>query len=169
MIANWIKEWAIPLSAGATFLLALGAFLAIWQTRKTQEREHKHRLLNEIIEWAIEVDRCTSEVGIWIATVTGTKASDLAIRANLFLKYESVSARSEYVRTIALVLGEDLHSAVKRVTQNLDKVKDLLWERLIREDNKEKQSKQQNYEHLLSKSIKTLIEVASNIKTKNIG
>lgn len=26
MIADWIKEWAIPLSAGATFLLAIAAF-----------------------------------------------------------------------------------------------------------------------------------------------
>ena len=29
-ITNWLKDWAVPLSAGATFLLAIAAFWAIF-------------------------------------------------------------------------------------------------------------------------------------------
>jgi len=45
----------LAVSAGATFLLALAAFWAIWQTRSIQRRERRDRLLNEIIEWATEI------------------------------------------------------------------------------------------------------------------
>lgn len=55
MIVDWIREWTIPLSGGATFLLAIAAFWAIWQNRSLQIRERKERLLNEIIEWATEI------------------------------------------------------------------------------------------------------------------
>ena len=34
IVADWIKEWAIPLSAGATFLLAIAAFWTFLQSHK---------------------------------------------------------------------------------------------------------------------------------------
>ena len=46
MIANWIKEWAIVISGGATFLLALAAFWAIWQNYNFRKRDRK-RLIKE--------------------------------------------------------------------------------------------------------------------------
>ena len=50
---NWLA-----VSALATLILALGAFLAIWQNRSLQIRERRERLLNEIIEWAENVAKC---------------------------------------------------------------------------------------------------------------
>ena len=44
----------LAISAGATFMLALAAFWAIWQNHKLQKRERREKLLNEIIEWATE-------------------------------------------------------------------------------------------------------------------
>lgn len=47
----------LAISAGATFLLALAAFWAIWQNHSLQKRERKERLLNEIIEWVSDFKR----------------------------------------------------------------------------------------------------------------
>jgi hypothetical protein len=51
---NWLA-----ISAGATFLLALAAFWAIWQNHSLRKRERKERLLNEIIEWATQILECS--------------------------------------------------------------------------------------------------------------
>jgi hypothetical protein len=46
------------LLACATFLLAGAASWTIWQNYKFREKDRKERLLNEIIEWAIDVYEC---------------------------------------------------------------------------------------------------------------
>ena len=57
-MADWIKEWAIPLSAGVTLLLAIAAFWAIWQNysfrKEDREREHRVRSSEELYKWAEE-------------------------------------------------------------------------------------------------------------------
>lgn len=50
---NWIG-----ISAVATLLLALGAFLTIRQNYCLHARERRERLLNEIIEWATQILEC---------------------------------------------------------------------------------------------------------------
>lgn len=55
MVVDWIKDWAIPLSASATFLLAIAAFWAIFQNRNIQKRNRRESILNEIIDWATEI------------------------------------------------------------------------------------------------------------------
>jgi hypothetical protein len=47
--------------AVATFLMAVAAFLAIWQNYKFKEKDRKERLLNEVIEWAMDVGKCGFE------------------------------------------------------------------------------------------------------------
>jgi len=58
MIADWIKEWAIPLSAGVTFFLAIAAFWAIWQNytfrKNDRKRERIMRSAEELYRWAEE-------------------------------------------------------------------------------------------------------------------
>ena len=57
-IPTWLKDWAIPLSAGATFLLALAAFGAIWQSyifrKKDRKRLIKERALIVVRNWVKE-------------------------------------------------------------------------------------------------------------------
>jgi hypothetical protein len=57
-IASWLKEWAVPLSAGATFLLAIAAFWAIWQNYSFRKKDRRFRfqidVLNEVRNWAAE-------------------------------------------------------------------------------------------------------------------
>ena len=58
MIADWIKEWAIVISGGATFLLAIAAFWAIWQSyifrKKDRKRLIKERALIVVRNWVKE-------------------------------------------------------------------------------------------------------------------
>jgi hypothetical protein len=58
---EWLKEWALPLSAGATFLLALAAFWAIWQNhnfrKEDRKRESCARSANELRRWTEEALR----------------------------------------------------------------------------------------------------------------
>ena len=61
---EWLKEWAVPLSAGATFLLALAAFWAIRQTYKfrkeDRKRERSARSTEELCQWTEEALRLLS-------------------------------------------------------------------------------------------------------------
>ena len=59
-----VGDWILIGSAGATFLLAIAAFWAIWQTRSIQKRERKERLLNEIIEWATEIHTVSLKIDL---------------------------------------------------------------------------------------------------------
>ena len=57
-MADWLKEWAIPLSAGVTLLLAIAAFWAIWQNysfrREDRKRERRVRSADELCGWIEE-------------------------------------------------------------------------------------------------------------------
>ncbi len=57
-MVDWLKEWAIPLSAGATFLLALAAVGAILQNyifrRADRNRERIIRSTEELFSWMEE-------------------------------------------------------------------------------------------------------------------
>jgi hypothetical protein len=48
-------DWSLPLAI-ATGSLAAAAFWAIWQNYQLHKRERRERLLNEIIEWAEDID-----------------------------------------------------------------------------------------------------------------
>ncbi len=54
-ISNWLKEWAVPLSAGATFLLAIAAFCAILQNYRIQkkniDRQSKTKAIDAVQNW----------------------------------------------------------------------------------------------------------------------
>ena len=63
-MADWLKEWALVVSAGVTLLLAFAAFWAIWQNHSFRKKEYKRRLLNEIIEWAVDILSCGHETEI---------------------------------------------------------------------------------------------------------
>jgi len=54
-IVTWLKDWGLPLSAGATFLLAIAAFVAIWQNRRSHEIEMREKRLETIIDWAVAI------------------------------------------------------------------------------------------------------------------
>ena len=54
-MADWLKEWALVISAGITLLLAIAAFWAIWQNyrfrKKDRQRERSARAVDELCRW----------------------------------------------------------------------------------------------------------------------
>lgn len=122
MVADWIKEWAIPLSAGATFLLAIAAFLAIRQTRKLQKRERRDRLLNEIIEWAVEVAKSSIEPetpDLFDDKDAAKSWPFLAAQEKKLDTLQLLRAKSAYIAKIATETNPDLGKVTIETVENL--------------------------------------------------
>jgi hypothetical protein len=125
------SDWPLIASAGATLLLAIAAFWSIWQNHLIQKRERKQRLLNEIIEWAIDIAKCESEQGFHTMSllelevakesrkVQYLEADRRTTLINLHQKYQSVDVRSEYVRSIAKRFGDNLQAITDQTADKL--------------------------------------------------
>ena len=87
---NWLG-----ISALATLLLALGAFETIRQNHQLHARERRERLLNEIIEWAIDIQKVSLEVDIPVNSVSLSKEQRRGIEANVLLRYGIPFIRNE--------------------------------------------------------------------------
>jgi len=123
-----LKEWAQVISAGITLLavfVALGIGVSsLIQTNKLQKAEKRERLLNEIIEWAVDVTK--GEVLMEITDVTGIRD----IRGARFYLYTTVDklqfsfrqarTRGLYISGIVSILGADLQRAVGELIRNLE-------------------------------------------------
>jgi hypothetical protein len=116
-------ELVLAILTFMAILVALGLGVAnIVQTKQIQEREKRERLLNEIIEWAIDVCRCglkpfplpTSKMA---ESKAGIELYLTSILMELLLEYESISGRTEYLKRIALNFGGNLQSTVHSLAE----------------------------------------------------
>ena len=114
------REIAIALTPWATLLLALAAFWAIRQNYSLHKRERKERLLNEIIEWALDISNCkgnpfhTESDKIrdeWSAKIVDT--------FSLEERFYDLENRGKYIQQIALKLEKGLGSAVGEVMSDI--------------------------------------------------
>jgi hypothetical protein len=120
---EWLKEWAVPLSAGATFLLALAAFWAIWQNYSLNKKERRERLLNEIIEWAIDIGRATNVENIPHTAELDDILLKSSLWSNIQNKLLNLETKAEYIETLAgKNFGETLRKAVEDLTNKLMEV-----------------------------------------------
>jgi hypothetical protein len=120
----------LAISAGATFLLAIGAFLAILQTHSIKRREQRHRILNEILDWALDIARCAFEQHRWnIPSLDGKSAME-HIWFNMLLRYHDINVRTEYIRSSAAKFSE-LASPLEAVSGKLKATVTLLDTYLI--------------------------------------
>jgi len=122
----------MAVTALVTLLLALTAVRATEQSnfreknRRTDEiekenRDRKERLLNEIIEWAIDVR--ASAIGKEI-NLAFFKGKDL-VNA-LYVGLNKYRGKSSYIEKIALKFDKDLQDAVKNASTELKKCLDSL-------------------------------------------
>jgi len=181
MILEWIKEWALPLSAGATLVLAIAAFLAIWQNRNLQKKERKERLLNEIIEWARDVATCAFSIPapMMFEDITAgleTPAVEKMVQrarvttyTNLRLRYHIAARRSKYIETIASSFSGNLDDAVKKLSKQLNNVISALQKCSRDLDDISKTENLKRAEDSLRKKADILVEEAVKIKTKDIS
>ena len=111
------ETW-LAISAGAMFLLALAAFWAIWQNYSFRKREHRHRLLNEIIEWVTDIQKVSLEVDIPVTGASLTKEQRRRIEVNTLLRYGIPFIRNDYIKTI---VSEAFKEELQRDAENMIK------------------------------------------------
>jgi hypothetical protein len=113
---NWLA-----ISAGATFLLALAAFWAIWQNYSLRKKEHKERLLNEIIGWVEEIDKVSLTPDLTL-TSKNTTLMMKQREVNVLLKYGISLSKAVSIETIASVsFKNELLQDVRKVADTLVK------------------------------------------------
>ena len=147
----------LAISAGATFLLALAAFWAIWQNHSLQKRERRERLLNEIIDWA----KKSAESAIYRQK---TEPHELW---NAKLNYKNCRAVSEYIKEIAASSFSTLSSHINDVATKLDDAIDGTTQ-YIESKLSEKHDRMLICEEELTNAAMELFKEAAKIKTRDI-
>ena len=159
----------LAISAGATFLLALAAFWAIWQNHQIQKRERKERLLNEIIEWAEDVARWNFKSFNFIEAQISEESWVESSLGEIVSQFQAVEAKGAYINTIVLSSFKGkrkLLTAVKAVNKEIRKFADVSMKRLDNEVTPEEVTKHMN---LLRLKIAGLLKETAEIKSKDIG
>jgi len=176
-------------------MLAGATFWTIWQNYKFREKDRKERLLNEIIEWAIDVTKCGSSVNIQSphpyfkilaeknflklkpdeqqALLNGLNKDEERIwrsqYAELVFKYQVVDTRGEYILNVSSVFPIKIYNTVKEVKEKLEHTYKMLWDYTENISNESSRQKARDYEHELQDSGKSLIKVITGFKTKDIN
>lgn len=159
-VGDWITLGAIIVALG----LGLSSLI---QTHRLQKRERKERLLDNIIEWAVDMLECEPEVSSepLRAGVTDQSVVVAFMHLDLLLKYRKVDARSAYVRQIALNFEKDLQSAVNNAADKLNAIIELLREHLRTVTEEEIREHRES----LELSALAVIKETTKIKTGDIG
>lgn len=115
--ANWLysflDDWSIVLSASAMGLLAIAAFLAILDNRHTRNLDRQERLLNEIIDWALEIQTSSLK-----PKITNAEYS-IFPESSVLSTYGISFPKNEYIRSIASTTFEErLKPGVEIVIKN---------------------------------------------------
>jgi hypothetical protein len=165
---NWLA-----IGAGATFLLALAAFWAIWQNYSLHKKERKEHLLNEVIDWAEDIRKSSSESIDPSKIVLDDPTMQIASQHDflrLRRKYQELNKKSAYMKTtIAKVFGGNLLSAVKKIIYKLDETVEILSKCLTSKVSKDNSEKVEEYKKSLDSCTEDLIVEATKIKTRDIS
>jgi len=157
--SDWITLGAAILTGGGTLFLGIMAWRTIRQTRNIQKTEKRERLLDEIIEWAEDICRCSFGSEIEQGTL---------VLENQLLNYQELHIVSKYVEQIAEKFGEDLYLTVLNITVPLANVTEAIQEYLKSPQDEHIDARLEGYEEQLLKRARTLIEKVATIKTKDI-
>lgn len=175
---NWINLIAAILVGGGTLFLGIMAWRTIRQTRNMQKAEKRERLLNEIIEWAINVTKC--EIILELADLTAIKnmraGLDLFIMADKErFTFKELKRRSFYISRVVSAFGQDLQLVIEKLTKRLEVHLELLNEYKDailgeRPDEIESLSKKlDDNKNLLDEFAEEILEEVAKIKTKDIS
>ena len=96
------------------------------RTREIQEKQYRLTLLNEIIDWAIDAKTVSWEVTMSGGLPTTDRVREYENVERMLDKYKTSTARSEYIRGIALKFGGDLSLNTDTVVDKLDEIIELL-------------------------------------------
>ena len=191
-------------------IVALGIGVAsILHTQSLQRKERRERLLNEIIEWAIDVAKCGvkddkgSEVWSNFAAryfdkvhVTNIKVEDFlrekfiiefSRAADFLFTFTAMKGKSHYISRASLSLGQELQNAVLSLTRDLEihielignyckdirsklnSIEEVTNQELIQEDSNNYIEEIGNHKQQLDLLAYKVTEIATKIKTHDIG
>ena len=182
-ISDWITLAAV--------LVALGLGVSsLIQTQRLQKRERRERLLNEIIDWVVNILKLDSDLDSFTESIR-LGISQLSIRTVDKLYSETVAFRDEgeYIKKTANMAGNKANDAVVKLQNELIDIAKLLNQLMILDglvgspdilelittedvDLKDKDPKKATVERHrknLAQLCKLIIEEAAKIKTKDIG
>jgi len=173
--SDLINLIAAILVGGGTLALAIMTWKSIRQTRGIQKNEKRDRLLNDIIEWAVDINKCGWERELSMPVGVPQERYELYWvyqDINLLSKFRAADAKSEYIGSIASAFGEDLTSAFDNVKKQLDKLLALRWKRLKSKKAEEEEKLSEEIvetERKLHKFAEALGRVAAKIRTREIA
>jgi len=159
-ITGWITLAAV--------IVALGIGVAsILHTQSLQQRERKERLLNEIIEWAIDAAKPTYALTLTSLDYTLSEEDQTTImQLSQASHTDTLIARGKYIGKIALIFTKDLSFAVENVRNNLEKHSKLIEDWVNGKGNAKAIGA---HDYTLGQSANKVIEEAAKIKTRDIG
>lgn len=169
LIFEFFDDWATILSAAVMLLLAGAAFWTIMDNRYARIVNRNERLLNEIIEWAVEIGKYIAETTTADYFGESELKIDKAARLEKSVKmYEIALLTSESVKNIANGFGDSLTSHVNSVVENIKELKKatIIYIDKINDTNITYSQMYLHWSSELGKSIKTLIEETTKIKIK---
>lgn len=152
---------------GAIIVSLFVGLRSLRQTRNIQKREQERRILNEILDWAIEITERSSGTPIPLRDEdTGVETYVKLEQIDTIRDFDHLNKRSEIIKGIALLLSKDLYIAVENVTQKLRELLSIRWDILsIEEVNKALIE----YGEEVHNSAENLISEVSKLITKGKG
>ena len=169
------RNLMLALSSIIALILSYLSFLQSERIRKDtldkEDRDRKERLLNEIIEWAEDIRKSSSENVDPKYIILDSPVMAIASQQGflqLQKRYQDLNKKSAYMKeVISKVFGCELVSAVEKVIQQLDNNIEMLRGCLTRKDENSSE-KVEACKKSLDCCAEELIIEATNIKTKNI-
>ena len=182
-LANAYVAFGTLTLALATIALAIITQLSIKSGYDREKRNRKERLLNEIIDWAVDVTK--GELLMEFADVRGIKDiqwSRLYLYTTvdkLQFSFRQARTRGLYISGIVSILGADLHHAVGELIKNLEVHIQSLKECMDAINSPACETtlygatsaatKTTDSKKLLDESATKVLEEATKIKTRNIS
>jgi hypothetical protein len=174
------------LTAAASVFAVFISALSIDEARRIRKdsldrenRDRKERLLNEIIEWAIDVAKCSLEKDLPdTSRITDMNDAKLHLAHNtqiLARSFQSMRGRNQYISKIVSTFGQDLQEATNSLIKDVEehiKLLDILYGVVIAEFTSQiinPTTQIAMHRRKLDDSANKVIEEATKIKTQNIG
>jgi len=169
---NWINLIVAILVGGGTITLAVMTWKAIGQTRAIQKSERRERLLNEIIEWAVDILKFSPMPKQTIFALK-LKKEEPKVEDVIMLWQVSLSefllpiiSKGAYINRISESLGKNMCAATNKASLYLGNIIEYINKLEATYSSLEALTKPNEELHNAAVQI---IEEATKIKTRGIG
>lgn len=169
-----------------TTLLFTVAVIAIWQTRNIQKRELRHRLLNDIIEWATKVINWRSENRTVFREMARLEDITLSQRlmyshlAEMQAFFSAITGLNKHITKLSLTFQHGLPEDIQKLIIDLKAFIDFneAWRKklfthidkeTVSTDIEEDSKKADGLAQQMGESASIILEKVADIKGREIG